>query len=413
MMGHWRIALQLELNSGLAECRRFEALGVTTPARIAIASTSGAADSFAAQIHGIIQQRLGLLPGSSEPCGGPGVQRDCLAWQERSCRHVLVLVIAAGPVDDTWETTAADWLRQSGGSATIIPVLAQSLPRSIALPGTGYPVLRHCGALSDPPVGEVADRALIEALVDERPGVFVSYVRREAGAAADAIHDALTHAGFRVFLDRFTSTPGRPFPNELAEAMSSMGLVLLLDTPAVTRSKWTMWELAFARRYRLGPVGVSFSSSVSAGSPAMLRNHVSVTRAADALLPQGDLDRIVDFVRQEYATAMVARTTYYEHLVRLAANKSGGSVSARPSGVLEIKDAWDNARGFVLPHGRPGRLGPTRRIAEAAGGGTRVLAGDHDHLPPRDRDDLRWLAAQSGVELAGPVSVYRYVRRML
>jgi len=104
--------------------------------------------------------------------------------------------------------------------------------------------------------------------------VFISYLRAEASQGAEQIHDGLARSGFRIFLDRFSGTAGRLFPQELSEAMASMGLVVLLETSGLFRSRWTMWEVGFARRYQLGPIAVNFNRA-RAIRTAMVRHPVS------------------------------------------------------------------------------------------------------------------------------------------
>jgi hypothetical protein len=65
------------------------------------------------------------------------------------------------------------------------------------------------------------------ALYGERPGLFISYRRKEAAVIADQLFDEMSHRGFRVFLDRFSGTSGKLFPQEIAEEIADRDVVLV------------------------------------------------------------------------------------------------------------------------------------------------------------------------------------------
>jgi hypothetical protein len=238
--------------------------------------------------------------------------------------------------------------------------------------------------------------------------VFVSYLRKEALGGADQIHDALTHAGFRVFLDRFNGTAGRVFPRELAESMASMGLVLVLETSGLHKSHWTMFEVDFAHRYRLGPIAVNFDGAPHA---AVAIQRLDVPKDPLHRLPTKDVEAIVDFVRTHALAITLSRRAYFESLVRLAASAAGSFEVDAGFGVVSLHRGGVPLAS-VLPAAVPGRLRHIHRLASATAGSDAILAGEHQHLPLADLDDLRWLARQRSVTLAGSGSVFRIVRRI-
>lgn len=409
-MDNWNVILQCEGASRIKPvCTKYAIPGIVLPAHISIIACDSFADVDSQAVHSEIHSRLSYLYNSSEDCGGPRGLR-CMAWDESSCQHILVLLIGKTPVQLSYEGFAQDWLDKSTRSK-VIPVLLGGLTHNQVFGNGAYPTLSQCNTASwGGSIARLAEIIMTEALLDEKPGVFLSYLRNEASAGVEQIHDALIRAGFRVFLDRFSGTPGRLFPHELAEAMSGMGLVVLLETNSLFASRWTLWEAAFARRYRIGPVAVNFNGAKGFRSVA---NRCSFNDDPSYALPSNVVDDIVKYIQAGHLKVAVSRRAYYETLIRLAAQSKGGDVHNSQSGVLKIIDGNNQDKGYALPCGAPGRLKHVRRLVEAATGGSALLAGEHSHLSSSDRSDLEWLASEKQVTLTGSSSIYRMVRNIM
>lgn len=411
-MNSWTVLLQLQGMSNVVNdsCTRYAMSGVALPVQISIIACDTVAERSAQAVHGELNIRLLGLRGVPYNCGGPQ-GFGCMAWQESSCRHILVLLISTVSKTQEIESLANKWLKKGGASAVVIPALVGGITHTQLFANNLFPTLSRCNLASwGGSTSRLAEIVLSAALIDEKPGVFISYLRDEASKGAEQIHDALIRAGFRVFLDRFSGTPGRLFPHELAEAMADMGLVVLLETPKLSSSRWTLWEAAFAHRYRIGPIAVNFNGPI--GLRSVVARHRLASDPAQAL-PTTEVDRIVKFVHGEYLKIAIGRRAYYETLIRLAAQSKGGYVKAIGSGVLKIDDSSNMTRGFALPSGTPGQLRHVRRLVEAATGGSRLLAGESQHLAPTNRSDLEWLTRKENVTLTGSASVYRIVRSIV
>lgn len=412
-MTAWRVTLQAELSSGgfWRPCLRYDLPGVAVPAHISIVACDHASDSKALELHREIVQRLRLMGPTSEFYCGQPKGFGCGVWNEPSCLHVLVLLIGDASLDSRFETLASKWISDARGGSSVLTALIPPLDHASVFGSGEYSELAKVTAATwQGDVQHLASTALALATLDEKPGVFVSYVRRDARTAADDIHDALVRAGYRVFLDRFTGTQGRVFPHELAEAMADHGLVLLLETPSVFDSDWTKWELAFARRYRLGPIAVNFNNARRwRAAAARINEFEDPLKALSTPL----LERVVRFVGDTYLGTAVARRAYFETLVQLAAQSKQGGANAIDGGLMALTNSGNVRVGSVLPGAVPGRLRHVKRLVDSPIAGPRVLAGQHEHLRARDRDDLRWLAKLNAVTLAGPASVFSAVRRIL
>jgi TIR domain len=407
-MTDWRVILQFEsATHAMSSCERYVMAGVVLPARISVVACDPKAEPSAGAVHAEIDDWLRRLGARGATCDGPRGM-GCMSWGEPSCQHVLVLVIGSAALDPAYERMASEWLKESRGRGVVITAMVPPLEHVDVFGGGGYPRLsKSTGASWGGVATQLAASVLAAALLDEKPGVFISYLRKEASASAEDIYDALTHAGFRVFLDRFNGTPGRVFPHELAEEMASMGLVALLETSGLRRSRWTMWEVAFARRYRLGPVAIKFGGAP--GVHATAQRHV-VPNDPAVSLPTHVVGDVVRFIRYHYLAVAVSRRAYFETLVRSAAQAGGGDATDIGRGMLSLDKPAGNTMGCVLPAGVPGRLRHVTRFMQSGNAGPYVLAGEHQHLAPADREDLRWLASYTHVKLAGSASVYRTVR---
>jgi hypothetical protein len=407
-MTDFRILLQCTSYPIGESCTHFATEGIALPAHISIVACDRSANPVARTLHAELETRLGRMGVAGTTCSAM-FGSACAPWTEPSCQHVLVLVISSPLLDASYDDIARDWLRSTRGRGIVISALDSSLIFADVVDELTHPTLSRCAAPTwGRDTGRLAELVLSASLLDERPGVFVSYLRKEALGGADQIHDALTHAGYRVFLDRFNGTPGRVFPRELAESMASMGLVLVLETAGLRGSDWTMFEVNFAHRYRLGPIAVNFGLAPRTGV-ATERLLVADDPLHD--LPPQEVERIVDFVQTHALEIALSRRAYFETLVRLAASAAGSSEVDAGFGVMSLQRSGV-PYASVLPAAVPGRLRHVHRLASAATRGRAILAGEHQHLPLADSDDLRWLARERSVTLAGSGSVFRVVRSL-
>lgn len=396
-----------------SSCETFELTGLTTPVRIAVYACDARAEPTAAALVGELRRRIKVPGATASNCGGPTLQdlgQRCMGWGEPSCRHIFVPLIGAASVPPDAESIAREWLKRRG--SLVIPAICPPLDwGAVFFRGHSLPRLARCTASSwNGRVRSLADAVQQAALLDEHPGIFLSYLRKESSAAAEHLHDELVRAGFRVFLDRFTGSTGRVFPHELAEAMTDMGLVVLLETPGLMSSRWTLWEAAFARRYCLGPLALNFQGAPHFANVAG-REMAAPTVDPTKPLPGPFLQTALNFIRREYPKIATARRAYYEALVHLAAQSKGGQVDYG-SGVLEVRDKLNHLQGAVLPQARPGKLRDVHALMLTRSP-VHILGGDHQHLAPKDRDAMHWLATKAPATLAGAASIYRVVRSIL
>jgi hypothetical protein len=333
-----------------------------------------------------------------------------MTWEESSCLQVLVAVIGA-PVIKAVEMDIANWQSKAALQSIVIPALLPGLSHGAAFAKCSKALSRLNSAswLGSPT--QLSSIVAQRALQAERPGIFVSYLRSQAAALADQLHDGLARRGFRVFLDRFYGSAGRYFPSELAEEMADKAVLLVIETSNIMQSKWTLWEVGFAHRYRLGLVALQLPSAPSLSRiPHASRLPIKLT---SGVLNSADLESALSFVEKQHVIVSLTRRAFYESLVANAASLAGGSIADIGGGVFELSDRRGNASAVVLPTGRPGRLADVRSLNLAHPGSLpRLLLGQHRHLPPSTRADLDWLAGNISTELLAQYAGYRRVQAL-
>jgi len=413
----WNLILQgnYPLTPHLAQCLKGTAPGLAQPAQIHLVSCDSSTDILVGEVLRWIEGYLGTT--FSRACGGPATRGDwtgglgCQAFSEPACRHVLVFFKGAGiRLDPRVEVLLRDWVARAGANSEVVVVLpsgegSQDLPRS----------LRHYHRLTQPaPEPELGLPILSAAGVGARRRLFLSYRRQDSRPLADQIHEGLVRRGLQVYVDRFSWTPGRLFPEEIAEELADKGVMLLIESRGLYLSRWTQWELAFARTYHLGILALNVDGAPrQRGIHQRDRHSVTPDRAGE--LSSSDLKAAIQFLLRRYNLAELRRRVFFEALVRRAATTAGGQMAVRGDGLFEVNGRGQGA--LVLPSGRPGNLEDLCQLGRAsppvtASGQHRILAGQHEHLPPRAREDVGWIAGETKVTLRSTFGIFPSIRSL-
>jgi len=406
----WNVVLQLKA-AGSKTCERLTLAGLPRPCRILIVSCDSAADASARASHQALLAQLRSKSKSSEHCPGP-IDPGCMSESEPACEHILVPVIAQAPLSPYWLRELGTWSGMSGRRA-VLPAISPGLNHAQVFSTAPKQIsqLQLVPWGGDPK--RLASLVSRRALYGDRPRLFISYRRQEAAAVADQIFDEMNRRGFQVFLDRFSGTSGRLFPQEIAEELADRDVVLVLETPNILLSTWTVWEISFARTYRLGILALQWP-----GAPRLpsIANRYPISPTASGDLTKAELDAASNFIERGHTLAALTRRAFYEALVEAAALSKSGVAQPTGDGILEVFDKHGGSRGLVTPAGRPGCLAEVHRLARAPGAPAtlpRILAGQHEHLRPNALDDLKWLSNAAGVDLSGRADVYKNVKALL
>ena len=243
-------------------CRGFRGLHLRAPVYIAFDGANVSDQSDAHQLGTAFCAELSRYPGSQEepqpPCDGAVGAVGCHAVDEPTCQKVLVRT-AGGSGSGAWQNPTAEslWLQHWGDpNWHVLPIM-----RAGTNPATFLPVqwqgINASFWTRDPTesLWAVFQRA---GLAPEESRIFISYVRRDTTAIADQLFAALTVAGFDVFLDRSSVPVGIEFQERLMQDLVDKAMVVFLNSPGVSQSKWVGEEIATIKKYRLGLLELSF-----------------------------------------------------------------------------------------------------------------------------------------------------------
>jgi hypothetical protein len=103
------------------------------------------------------------------------------------------------------------------------------------------------------PDRRLARLLLAELGIEERQRrVFISHKRDDGLGAAEQLHDALSHAGFMPFIDRFAIREGTYVQEAIADALEDHAFLLLVETPSAHTSDWVFDEVDYALSHTMG-----------------------------------------------------------------------------------------------------------------------------------------------------------------
>lgn len=392
----WRVVLQIDSLSR-QECVRFSDVPVADPAHIAVVSRNAATDSMADRLFTRLHQALRTLSPTSEVsefCGGPRLLA-CMARGEPTCRSVLGVVTGTQLISADLAQLILDWQQQRPRRSTVLPILQPGVKPSTVLPP---PSDKLIALFAVGPIEDLAPDLLRAARVggaDYR--LFISYRRNDAQELAEQLHDDFTHAGFRVFLDRFRGMPGRPFPAVLAEELAGMGLVLVIESRDIGSAPWVLAEVAFAQALRLGllalslPGGPTFSAIPARDRHRPPHADWKRTPSGQPVLVDPARQAVVEFVRDRYAQQALYRQLFLENLLHRAVAPHGLSITPMGGGAFKV----DGPNAYLVQlAARPPRLADVRKAvtSAAAAGAFPLVLGAHRLLPPDEAEDLSWLA---------------------
>jgi hypothetical protein len=252
------ILLQVEQPDGSFTCEGLN--GVPAARKSWIALVSSGSPTSRQHAKNLADELRAILIGSSPTvrvealqCPVPPAGLSPAAYPDR----VKVLVLLGTPdsrlQDIPWYSTWGNDAEESF-VMTVIPEGQFSQTIDASLSGRDDHVLNQMNAAfwRQAPK-EVAPAVLSRAAVTSSSNrVFISYRRVETKALADQLYDALDHAGFDVFLDRYTVPVGYNFQRRLTQELEDKSMVVLLESKFLSDSQWTQHEIAFAKRNRLG-----------------------------------------------------------------------------------------------------------------------------------------------------------------
>jgi hypothetical protein len=388
------------------DCEGFIGLAVADPCQIVIACDGSTAALATARRLGASLRaeilRLGPGAGSGRmPCrstiSDPG---SCHAYGVTECLKVMAYVLQ-NPRAKSLRPDVDMWVRDGH---TVVPVAPQGTNLAAVLP---RPLAQHNAALWANDVAEVLPVILAHArLTSEESALFVSYRRDDATALADQLFHRLSEDGFDVYLDRFRGTPGRDFVVQLTEALADKAFVLVIESPNILMSSWTLREVDFAKSHQLGimslqmPGGQQLPSIDPGRRYAPPASDFSGT-GRSMTLASARLEALAARVKLEHGRALAERRRYLRDTMRDAMLLEGVTcANVLPGGLLHAPHPAGSHTGYaVLLTPRPPTLADfhtthTRR----PGGSVGIVVGPQLNLPSQRQARVQWLAGVSSLQ---------------
>ncbi len=191
-------------------------------------------------------------------------------------------------------------------------------------------------------------RLLLEELgiQEVKRRVFISHKREDGLAAAEQMHDKLSHAGFTPFIDRFAIRAGCPVQQTIADSLEEYAFLLVLETPLAHTSDWVFDEVDYALSHTMGSLIVSWPGEPTPvpGSDGLPRVHLTerdLKRDAHdyEVLTEDALDRVINEIEAAHAYGLVRRRRMLVRSTEEAAIAAGCvSCVALPGWRLRIDD---------------------------------------------------------------------------
>jgi TIR domain len=397
MTSGWRAVLQIDAPYRTG-CVLFEPVRLAGPVHIVVQTDQATLEPLARSLFARLQESLkALAPPPQQPsqcCRMPGIH--CAARSDAACRSVLVVLAGPTRVSLPIEQLMRDWTAKRPLNSVVLPILPAGVSPAAVFPDP----LDKLIALFDYGAIELLVPDILRAagIGGSEHRLFISYRRDDVEELAEQLHDAFTHAGFHVFLDRFRGAPGASFPPLLRRELAGKGVVLVIESAQIATSKWTLAEVAFARALRLGLLALHLPRAPK----------FSMIPAADRITPagwvrfpfvrprlgRGGLRKVVDFVRARYAVQSLHRQLYLENLLHRALARHGLSAAAMGGGAFTVGD-----HAVQLSPRLPELAEVRSAVTHAQPYGRGVVVGAARLLPEEDRADLQWLAGQVGASM--------------
>ena len=192
-------------------------------------------------------------------------------------------------------------------------------------------------------------RLILEELgIEERQRrAFISHRRHDGLAAAEQLHDHLSHNGFVPFIDRFHIPAGANVQNEIADSLEDCALVVLLETPLAHESPWVFYEVNYGVGHQLGVHIVTWPGSITMmpGTDRLLRQvlepgDLTPHRGYDTFTDEA-LGKITREIEAEHARALVSRRRYLLRGTEEAARDAGRASTPLPGWRLFVSEPPD------------------------------------------------------------------------
>lgn len=383
------LIIQLQDKRGRFSCEKFNNLPSPKSAYIAICfNNTPHAEKYANDLKVKLINSLVNLGNNffaSQPsCNGNAVGFNGCKALGIPDNLKLLLVVSDGASNTFNEPAVLKW------HFTTLPVLkkgnAYNLPHPFNIPNAVF---------WSNDIDEVIPAIFgLVGISEEDQKIFISYRRTDTSAFAEQLFDRLNHEGFEVFLDRFSINPSVNFQNRLYQELADKAMVLLLESPTYQSSKWIQYEIAFAKKYRLGLLAINTNSSpkVITVDDEFRR---SVLLDSTGILDNPSLDKLVQEIKQQHSIALYRMRNYLTTNIVVALQNRGAKTNFDANGFISVA----NTKGTVYKiwaTPRPPKVNDYHYSDLSNPVGKKVIVGPE--FMEEKRDTLnKWLSQKSVV----------------
>lgn len=219
-----------------------------------------------------------------------------------------------------------------GSGVVIVPVVEDLSRYPSLVPASLAPLNGFAWVRPDAPARLA--RLLLEELgiEDRQRRVFISHKRDDGLGAAEQLHDALTHARFLPFIDRFAIRTAEQVQEAIADALEDHAFLLLLETPLAHTSDWVFDEVDYALSHAMGALILQWPDDPtpvpgSQGLPRLPLSTDDLTTDDHGyhILSTPALDRVVARVEDAHAHGLVRRRRMLIRSIEEAARAAGAT----------------------------------------------------------------------------------------
>jgi TIR domain len=383
------VLLQLEMSPG-AVCQVVSGLPTDETVRLTIATAASAAARTKSDANLLYDRIADELVGLGGQCAAPacgGTYRgtgNCMADSTAPRDHNVLIVVEDLGCDIDPRLPAAF---QRFPSHVVLPI-AQANTR-----GTPSPSITHLVMLKYDP-GAI-EKLIPEILAQGRIGtdafrIFISYKHDDCMQAAQALFHRLAEARFAVFLDRFCGDPGQDFVARITSELFEKSCLLVLETPTIASSTWVMTEVATAQTHRLGLLAVDLPGSVRS-LPITPRldctsSNGGIPLGRNGTLQSSEVERVVEFVRQNMAAQGARRRRWQRRNLREAVRRSKIGDQGETLLGRRLRGSQGSEYHAIL-NARPPGASSFKRARDASGQSEQpILFGPLSHQLPGDTE---------------------------
>jgi hypothetical protein len=414
------VLVQLDAPSlGGRRCEGWKNVETAAPLQLAVVADVAASNAVAGASRDLFDAMNAVFQASGAMRASPRCQCHlgrppwgCISNQNPITQRYLIYVSDGTTAIDPQYIT---WLVKS--KVTPIPILPVGTDPAAVLPAAlrGHVALFWAGGSGA--IAALAPRIIARATPElGGPRLFISYRHAEAAAIAGQLFDALSHAGFDVFLDRFRGHPGQDFMERIREELIMKRCILVLETPDVHRSSYVIGEVATARRFHLGLMAVDLPGSRHRFRDIAVRLDLRTAKGVIAgspasTLPDPCVDRVVaDLVERYYVPETSKRWSHQRRSLQVAAATARLAMNEKALGLFEVsgKAGLASCTSSVLPL----ESSAFKRLDDLVSAGARILFGPLEAQGRIGRSVTDWLATKTGIMPRDEGRVLRTMHRL-